>query len=81
MAQEIRPTQLSVAVLLRRIQRREELQRAIDNKVPAPELKAALAKYLEYRKGKRADLEKAQDALRAVFTARQEAIAVLSGLL
>ena len=59
----------------------EELQRAIDNKVPAPELKAALAKYLEYRKGKRADLEKAQDALRAVFTARQEAIAVLSGLL
>ena len=59
----------------------EELQKAIDNKTPAPELKATLAKYLDYRKGKRADLEKAQDALRAVLTARQEAIAVLMGLL
>jgi hypothetical protein len=59
----------------------EELQKAIDNKAPAPELKAALTKYLEYRKGKRTDLEKAQDTLRAVLTARQEAIAALSGLL
>lgn len=59
----------------------EELQKAIDNKVPAPELKAALAKYMDDRKGKRADLEKAQDALRAVLTARQEAIAAISGLL
>ena len=59
----------------------EALQRAVDEKAPAPELKAALAKYLEYRKDKRADLEKAQEALRAVLTARQESIAVLSGLL
>lgn len=59
----------------------EELQKAVDNKVPAAELKTALAKYVDYRKGKRADLEKAQDALRAVLTARQEAIAVLMGLL
>jgi hypothetical protein len=59
----------------------EELQKAVDNKVPASELKAALNKYLDNRKSKRADLEKAQDALRAVLTARQEAIAVLMGLL
>jgi hypothetical protein len=59
----------------------EELQKAVDNKVPASELKAALNKYLDSRKSKRADLEKAQDALRAVLTARQEAIAVLAGLL
>jgi len=59
----------------------EALRRAVDEKAPAPELKAALAKYLEYRKDKRADLEKAQDALRGVLTARQESIAVLSGLL
>jgi hypothetical protein len=55
----------------------QELQRAIEAKATAPELKAALARCVEYRKGKRADLEKAQEALRAVLTARQEAIAVL----
>jgi hypothetical protein len=44
-------------------------------------MKAALAKYLGYRKGKQADLEKAQEALRTVLTARQETIAALSGLL
>jgi hypothetical protein len=57
------------------------LQRAIDSKAPAAEIKAALAKYMEYRKSKQADLEKAQAALRAVLTSRQEAIAALSGLL
>jgi len=59
----------------------ERLQKAVDAKAPASEIKAALAKYLEYRKGRRADLEKAQEALRAVLTSRQEAIAVLLGLL
>lgn len=59
----------------------EELQKAIDAHVPAPEMKAALSKYIEYRKGKKLDLEKAQEALRAVLTSRQEAIAMLSGLL
>jgi hypothetical protein len=58
----------------------EDLQKAIDAKAPAPEMKAALAKYLEHRKAKQADLEKARDALRAVLTSRQEAIATLSGL-
>jgi hypothetical protein len=65
----------------RRTPAAEGLQRAIDAKAPAPEIKAALAKYLEYRKGREVDLEKAQEALRAVLTSRQEAIAVLSGLL
>jgi hypothetical protein len=59
----------------------EALQKAIDARAPAPEMKAALAKYLEYRKAKQADLEKARDALRAVLTSRQESIATLSGLL
>jgi hypothetical protein len=59
----------------------EGLQQAIDNKAPASEVKAALAKYLEYRKDKRAELEKAQEGLRGVLTSRQEAIAVLIGLL
>jgi hypothetical protein len=59
----------------------EELQKAVDTKVPAPEMKAALAKYLDYRRTRQADLEKAQNALRAVLTSRQEAIAALSGLL
>jgi hypothetical protein len=59
----------------------EELQKAIDAKAPAPEMKAALAKYREYRKAKQADLDKARDALRAVLTSRQEAIATVSGLL
>jgi hypothetical protein len=59
----------------------EELQKAVDAKVPAAEMKAALAKYIEYRKGKQVELDKARDALRAVLTSRQEAIATLSGLL
>lgn len=59
----------------------EDLQKAIDSKAPAPEMKTALARYQDYRKAKQAELEKAQDALRAVLTARQEAIATVSGLL
>lgn len=59
----------------------EELQKAIDAKVPAPEMKTAVAKYMDSRKAKQADLDKAREALRAVLTSRQEAIAVLSGLL
>jgi hypothetical protein len=59
----------------------EELQKAIDAKAPPPEMKAALAKYVESRKAKQANLDKARDALRAVLTSRQEAIATLSGLL
>jgi Spy/CpxP family protein refolding chaperone len=59
----------------------EALQKAIDAKAPKAEIKAALTKYIESRKAKQAELEKAQDDLRKVLTARQEAIATLDGLL
>lgn len=59
----------------------EALQRAIDAKAPKAELKAALDKYVAYRKAKQAELEKAQNDLRAVLTSRQEAIATMDGLL
>jgi hypothetical protein len=59
----------------------ESLQKAIEAKASADELKTKLAKYREVRKAKEAALEKAQDDLRKVLSARQEAIAVTTGLL
>jgi hypothetical protein len=59
----------------------ETLQRAIDGKASNTELKAALAKFIESRKAKQAELEKAQKELRAVLSLRQEAIATANGLL
>lgn len=59
----------------------EALQKAIDAKAPKAEVKAALEKYVAYRKSKQAELEQAQDNLRKVLTTRQEAIATLDGLL
>ena len=59
----------------------EALQRAIDSKASNSELKAAIARYAEWRKAKLAELEKAQADLRKVLTVRQEAIAVSSGWL
>lgn len=59
----------------------EALQRAIDSKAPKAEIKAALEKFVAYRKAKQAELEKAQEDLRKVLTSRQEAIATLAGLL
>ena len=59
----------------------EALQKAIDAKASDGDMKAALAKYVEARKAKEADLAKAQDDLRAVLTVRQEAIASLNRLL
>jgi hypothetical protein len=59
----------------------EALQKAIDAKAPKAELKAALQKYVDSRKAKQAQLEKAQDDLRKILTSRQEAIATLNGLL
>ncbi|HSU55460.1 MAG TPA: hypothetical protein VLT36_15500 [Candidatus Dormibacteraeota bacterium] len=59
----------------------EALQRAIDGKASKSELKAALDKFQAARKQKQADLEAAQDKLRAVLTPRQEAIATVAGLL
>ena len=59
----------------------EALQKAIDAKASNAEMKAAVAKYVEARKAKQADLEKAQADLRKVLTVRQEALATLNGLL
>jgi len=59
----------------------EALQKAIDAKASASELKAAIAKYHEARKAKMAELEKAQADLRKVLSVRQEALATMNGLL
>jgi len=59
----------------------DALQRAIDGKASASELKQAMAKFVEARKTRQAELEKAQNELRKVLTPRQEAIATLSGQL
>lgn len=59
----------------------EALQKAIESKASPDEIKAKLAKYRESRKDKEAKLAKAQDDLRKVLTARQEAIAVTVRLL
>ena len=59
----------------------EALQKAIDAKAPAEEIKAKLAAYRASRKDKQAKLDKAQDELRQVLSLRQEGMAVLAGLL
>ncbi len=59
----------------------EALQKAIEAKASAEEIKTKLAKYREARKEKEARLEQAQDELRKVLTVRQEAAAVLAGFL
>lgn len=59
----------------------DALQKAIEAKASADEIKAKLAKYREARKAKQAALAKAQDDLRQVLSVRQEAAAVMLGLL
>jgi hypothetical protein len=59
----------------------EALQKAIDDKVPATQLKAAVEKYRASRKDKEAKLTAAQENLRKVLTQRQEAQAILLGLM
>lgn len=58
-----------------------ELQKALDDKASIEDVKAKLAKVREARKAKEAALEKAQDELRKALSPRQEAGAVLAGLL
>jgi hypothetical protein len=58
-----------------------DLKKAIDDKAPADEVKAKLAKYRDSRKAKEVALEKAQDDLRKALNPRQEAAAVLAALL
>jgi len=59
----------------------EALQKAIDDNSPAPQIKAALAKYQASQKAKQAKLVQAQENLRKVLTVKQEAQATLLGLL
>lgn len=59
----------------------EALQKAIDANASSDEIKSKLAKYRDALKAKEANLSKAQDELREVLSAKQEAQAVLMGLL
>ncbi len=59
----------------------EALQRALDGGASADDVKAKLAAYRAAQKQKEAALEKAQDDLRQVLSVKQEATAVLMGLL
>ena len=58
----------------------EALQKAIDDDAPAAQVKELLAKYKAAQKAKLAKLEAAQADLKAVLTTKQEAQAVLLGL-
>ncbi len=57
------------------------LRSAIENNASADDIKAKLARYRESQKDKEAKLTKAQEELRQVLTAKQEAAAVLAGYL
>ena len=59
----------------------DALQTAITDKAPDAEIKARLERLREVRKENEAKLTKAQEDLRAVLSVRQEATAVLAGLL
>lgn len=59
----------------------EALQKAIDSKASKEELKSLMAKVRDARKENEAKLEKAQEELRKVLDVRQEAVAVVAGLL
>ena len=59
----------------------EELQKAIDSNASKDELKAKLTKFREAHKEKEAKLAKAQEDLKKVLSVKQEASAVLMGLL
>jgi len=59
----------------------EALQKAIESNASADELKSKLANYRNAVKQKEAKLEKAQASLREVLSTKQEAAAVLAGLL
>lgn len=59
----------------------QELQKAIESKASADTIKAKLAAYRADRAAKQAALDKAQEDLKKVLTVRQEALAVVAGLL
>jgi hypothetical protein len=57
------------------------LQKALDDNAPLPQVKDALEKLRASRKNKQARLESAQADLKSVLTSKQEAQAVLMGLI
>lgn len=59
----------------------DNLRAAITDKLPDAEIKSRLDRLREVRKQNEAKLTKAQEELRAVLSVRQEAIAVMFGLL
>jgi hypothetical protein len=59
----------------------EALQKALEAKASSDEIKSKLAKLRDAQKEKEAKLAKAQDELRKVLSVRQEATAVMMGLL
>ena len=62
-------------------QEAKDLRAALEAKAPADEVKAKLEKYRAYKKKKEAELATAQEKLKEVLNARQEANAVMAGLL
>ena len=58
----------------------DALQKAIDDNAPASQIKGLLAKYKASQEAKQAKLKAAQEDLRKVLTAKQEAEATLLGL-
>ncbi|MBX3744893.1 MAG: hypothetical protein KF833_06240 [Verrucomicrobiae bacterium] len=59
----------------------DDLEKAIEARASAEEIKAKLAKYREARQARQAALTKAQNELRQVLNVRQEAVAVMAGIL
>lgn len=59
----------------------EALEKAVESNASADQLKEAMAKVREAREAKEANLDKAQDDLRKLLSVRQEAKAILLGLL
>lgn len=59
----------------------QALQAAVNDKLPEAELKLRMTRLREVRQLNESKLQKAQEDLRAVLTVRQEAIAILLGLL
>jgi hypothetical protein len=59
----------------------DALQKAVESNAPADEIKTKMAKYRDAMKAKEAKLVKAQDDLKQVLSVKQEATAVLMGLL
>jgi len=59
----------------------EDLQKAVDEKASAEDIKAKLGKLRDSVKAKEAKLDSAREDLKKLLTARQEAVAVLNGLL